>query len=59
MVLVNTCEDLVMADDVVTLSNPPVTPIGEEKLEETLFDVNVSEQSQDKKTIQKSGVHSS
>jgi hypothetical protein len=38
---VDACEDLVMADDVTTPSNPPVAPIEEEKLEEATLDVNV------------------
>jgi hypothetical protein len=36
-------ENLVMADDVTTPSNPPVAPIEEEKLEEATLDVNVSQ----------------
>jgi hypothetical protein len=34
-------ENLVMADDVVMHSNPPVAPIEEEELEEALLDMNV------------------
>jgi hypothetical protein len=41
-------ENLVMADDVTRPSNPPVTPIEEEKLEEALLDVNVFQQSRGK-----------
>jgi len=32
-----------MADDVVTPSNPPVTPIKKEEFKEILLDVNVSQ----------------
>jgi hypothetical protein len=38
-------ENLVMADDVTTPSNPPVATIEEEKLEEAPLDVNVSQRS--------------
>jgi hypothetical protein len=38
-------EHLVMADDVVTPSNPPVSLIEKEKLEEALLDVKVSQRS--------------
>jgi hypothetical protein len=34
-----------MANDVVTPSNPQVSPIEKEELEKTLFDVNVSQRS--------------
>jgi len=34
---------LVMADDDGTPSNPPVPPVQQEKLEEALFDLNVSQ----------------
>jgi len=34
---------LVMADDDVTPSNPPVAPVQQEELEEALFDLNVSQ----------------
>jgi hypothetical protein len=42
-----------MADDVVTPSNPLVAPIEEEKLEETLLDVNVSQWLHDEKSFEK------
>jgi hypothetical protein len=42
---VDACENLVMADDLTTPSNPSVAPIEEEKLEETTLDVNVSQRS--------------
>jgi hypothetical protein len=35
-------EILVMADDVVTPSNPPATLVEQEELEKVSFDVNVS-----------------
>jgi hypothetical protein len=43
LVFVNASEILVMVNDVATPSNPPVTPIEHEKLEEMLLDVNVSQ----------------
>jgi hypothetical protein len=42
-----------MADDVVTPLNPLVVPVKEEKLEETLFDVNVSQRSHDEEPFEK------
>jgi hypothetical protein len=53
LVFVDVGEDSVMADDVVTPSNPPIAPIKEEELEETLLDVNVSQQSRDEKPFEK------
>jgi hypothetical protein len=47
LVFVDAGEDLIMADDVVTPSNPLVTPVEEEELEEILLDVNVSQRSHD------------
>jgi hypothetical protein len=44
-IFVDAGEILVMADDVVTPSNPPVAPIEQEKLEEVPLDVNVSQRS--------------
>ncbi len=38
-------ENLVMADDVATPSDPPVAPIEKEELEEASLDVNVSQRS--------------
>jgi hypothetical protein len=35
---VDACENLVMADDVITLLNPPVAPIEKEKLEDAPLD---------------------
>jgi hypothetical protein len=52
-IFVNACENLVMVDDVVTPLNPPIAPIEEEKLEETLFDVNVSQRSHEEETSRK------
>jgi hypothetical protein len=43
LVFVDASEDLVMADDVVTPSNPLVASVKKEKLEETPLDVNVSQ----------------
>jgi hypothetical protein len=42
-VFVDVGEILVMADDVATPSNPPVTPVEQEELEEVPLDVNVSQ----------------
>ncbi len=41
LVFVDTCENLVMADDVAMPSNPPVSLIEKEELEEAPFNVNV------------------
>jgi hypothetical protein len=41
LVFVDVGEILIMADDVATPSNPPVTPIEQEELEEVPLDVNV------------------
>jgi hypothetical protein len=41
-IFVDVGEIFVMADDVVTPSNPPVAPVEQEELEEMSFDVNVS-----------------
>jgi hypothetical protein len=48
-----------MADDVVTPLNPPVAPVEKEELEKTLLDVNVFQPSCNKRTVPKSGAHSS
>jgi hypothetical protein len=45
LVFVDASENLVMADDVITPSNPLVSLVENEELEETLFDVNVSQRS--------------
>jgi len=42
LVFVDVSKNLIMADDVVTPSNPLVAPVEKEKLKETLFDMNVS-----------------
>jgi hypothetical protein len=47
LVFVDTCEDLVMADDVATPSNLPVVPIEKEELEEASLDMNVFQQSRE------------
>ncbi len=39
-----------MADDVVTLSNPPISLIEKEELEEASLDVNVSQRSREEKS---------
>jgi len=40
-VFVDANEDLIMADDVVTPSNPLIMPVKEEKFEKIPFDVNI------------------
>jgi len=45
LVFVDAGENLVMADNVAMPSNPLVSLVEKEKLEETPFDVNVSQQS--------------
>jgi hypothetical protein len=50
LVFVDAGENLVMADDVITPSNPQVAPVKKEELkeasfDETLLDVNVSQRS--------------
>jgi hypothetical protein len=47
LVFVDAGENLVMADDVATPSNPPVSLVEKEKLEETLPDVNVFQRSRE------------
>ncbi len=46
-------ENLVMADDVAMPSNPPVSLVENEKLEETPLDVNVFQRSCEKKPSRK------
>jgi hypothetical protein len=43
LVFVDTNEILIMADDVATPSNLPITPVEQEELEEAPLDVNVSQ----------------
>jgi hypothetical protein len=45
LVFVNVSEDSIMADDVVTPSNPLVVLVEEEELEEAPFDMNLSQRS--------------
>jgi len=47
LVFVDVGENLVMADDVVTPLNPSASLVEKEKLEETLFDVNVLQRSRE------------
>jgi hypothetical protein len=42
LVCIDVGEDLVMADDAFTPSNPPIVQVEGEELEETSLDVNVS-----------------
>jgi hypothetical protein len=43
LVFVDVSENLAMVNDVVTPSNPPVSLVEKEELEETPFDMNVSQ----------------
>jgi hypothetical protein len=43
LVCVDACEDSIMVDDVVMLSNLPIAPLKEDELKETSFHVNVSQ----------------
>jgi hypothetical protein len=49
LIFVDAGEILVMADDVVMPSNPPITPVEHEKLEEASLNVNVSQWSREEK----------
>ncbi len=49
-VFVDACESLIMVDDVTTPLNLLVAPVEEEKLEEALLDMNVSQQSRKEKS---------
>jgi hypothetical protein len=53
LVFVDANEDSVMANNVVTPSNPLVTPVEKEKIEKTSFDVNVSQRSNDENPFQR------
>jgi len=50
LVFVDACENIIMADDVVTPSNLIVSLVKKEKLEKTPFDVNVSQRSHEEKS---------
>ncbi len=45
MVFYDASEDLIMADDVATPSNPPIASVEEEELEEVGINMNVSQRS--------------
>jgi hypothetical protein len=49
LVFIDAGENLVMADDVATLSNPLVSLVEKEELEEAPLDMNVSQRSREKK----------
>jgi len=49
LVFVDINKNLVMADDVATPSNPPISLVEKEELEEALLNVNVSQWSCEKK----------
>jgi hypothetical protein len=53
LVFVETCEDSIMADDVVTPLNPLIALVEEEEFEKTLFDVNVSQRLCDEKQFER------
>jgi hypothetical protein len=48
LVFVNASENLVMADDVATPSNPLVAPVEQEEFEEVPLEVNVSQRPREK-----------
>jgi hypothetical protein len=48
LVFVDASEHLIMADDVTTPSNPPISLVENEELEEAPLDVNVSQRSREK-----------
>jgi hypothetical protein len=53
LVFVDASEYLIIADDVATPSNPLVTQVEEEELEEAPLNVNVSQQSREEKLPKK------
>jgi hypothetical protein len=53
LVFVNAGENLVMANDVVTPSNPPVSLVEKEEVEKALLNVNVSQRLHKKKPSRK------
>jgi hypothetical protein len=53
LVFVDADENLVMVDDVATPSNPPVSLVEKEELEEAPIDVNVSQRSRKEKLYRK------
>jgi hypothetical protein len=53
LIFVDAGEDSVMVDDVVTPSNPLITPIEEEELEEPPLDMNVSQRPRDEEPFQR------
>ncbi len=53
LVFVNAGENLVMANDVVTPSNPPVSLVEKEEVEKALLNVNVSQRLHEKKSSKK------
>jgi hypothetical protein len=50
LVFVDVDENLIMADDVATPSNPPISLVEKEEFEEALFDVNVSQWSHEEES---------
>jgi len=53
LVFVDAGENLVMADDVVTPSNPPISLVKKEELEEAPLDVNVFQRSREEELFRK------
>jgi hypothetical protein len=53
LVFVDVGENLVMVDDVATPSNPPISLVEKEELEEAPLDMNVSQRSREKETSRK------
>jgi hypothetical protein len=53
LVFVDAGENLVMADDATTPSNPPVSLVEKEKLEEASLDVNVSQRSREEEPFRR------
>jgi hypothetical protein len=53
LVFIDVGENLIMADDVTTPSNPPVSLVEKEELQEAPLDVNVSQQSREEEPSNK------
>jgi hypothetical protein len=53
LVFIDASEDLVMANDVITPSNPLVAPIKEDEFEKTSLKMNVSQRSHDEESFKK------
>jgi hypothetical protein len=53
LVFVDAGDNLVIADDVTTPSNPPISLVEKEKLKETPLNVNVSQRSREEEPSRK------